>query len=106
MKLLTEKEEDDLTEVPSPKALNKLISRSEEEYALFQKIDKEDPPPQLLQEHELPDWLLTSYKSKDDDDDIIYGRGMRQRGEINYNIDASLKIDVSFYVAMKWFFFF
>ena len=87
-----------------------MISRSDEEFELFTKIDEQqkelrqqqwiergcsgDVPPMLMQDDELPEWLKVELKHKDEEEEqLFYGRGMRDRGTVNYN-DEALKIEV------------
>ncbi|KAM7357281.1 ATP-dependent helicase brm [Cochliomyia hominivorax] len=90
-------DEEEENEVPDDEMINMMIGRSEEEIELFKKMDierkKEDERlhpgrERLIDESELPDWL-----TKDDDEverwhtyeeDIILGRGSRQRKEVDY----------------------
>merc|ERR1712115_733705 len=76
--LRDEKDEDEENEVPDDDIVNQMISRSEEEFELFQRMDIErrrleaeagaDRKPRLLEESELPEFLLQD--DIDDDDDI------------------------------------
>jgi SWI/SNF-related matrix-associated actin-dependent regulator of chromatin subfamily A protein 2/4 len=54
-------------EVPDDETVNQMIARSENEFEQFQKMDfdrrKEETRPRLMDETELPDWLV-----KDDDE--------------------------------------
>merc|ERR1711997_140411 len=72
-----EDDEDEENEVPDEDVVNQMISRSEEEFALFQRMDIErrraeaeagaNRKSRLIEESELPEFLL---QSVDDDDDF------------------------------------
>jgi len=81
------REEQDEESLPSMKELNSMFARSEEEYKLFQEMDKQRGivKRNLITEEELPSWLQTDLSFEKDD--TVYGRGMRERSEINYNDD-------------------
>jgi len=61
-------EDEEENEVPDDETVNQMIARTEGEFELFQKIDLErrrqdsklgaDRKPRLIEEIELPDWLL------------------------------------------------
>merc|ERR1740131_365250 len=65
-----EDDEDEENEVPDEDVVNQMISRSEEEFALFQRMDIErrraeaeagaERKPRLIEESELPDFLVQS----------------------------------------------
>ncbi|KAF0993275.1 hypothetical protein HZS_5546, partial [Henneguya salminicola] len=56
----TEEEEN---EVPDDDTLNQMISRSEEEYEFYQKMDENFPKVnQLIREDELPSWIKESFE--------------------------------------------
>ncbi|KAK4337108.1 hypothetical protein RND71_043426 [Anisodus tanguticus] len=90
--------EEDENEVPDDETINQMIARSEEEFELFQKMDidrrREEAKavkrkPRLMEEVELPKWLLrddaeVERLTNDDDDDKIFGRGSRQRKDVDY----------------------
>jgi SWI/SNF-related matrix-associated actin-dependent regulator of chromatin subfamily A protein 2/4 len=98
-----EDEEENTDDVSSNKSINKMISRSEEEYKLFQTMDKDaqmiekqheertgQPPiPRLMTEEELPDWVKIDVKAQREAKAMVleesYGRGRRKRGTVNYN---------------------
>merc|ERR1712038_1744523 len=102
-------DEDEENEVPDDDIVNPMISRSEEEFELFQRMDIErrrmeaeagaDRKPRLLEESELPEFLLQD--DIDDDDDLeevtraqqdeIMGRGNRSRKEVTYHEQLSEK---------------
>ena len=102
-------DEDEENEVPDDDIVNQMISRSEEEFELFQRMDIErrrmeaeagaDRKPRLLEESELPEFLLQD--DIDDDDDLeevtraqqdeIMGRGNRSRKEVTYHEQLSEK---------------
>merc|ERR1712242_293190 len=104
-----EGDDDEENEVPDDDVVNQMISRSEEEFELFQRMDIErrrleaeagaDRKPRLLEESELPEFLLQD--DIDDDDDLeevarahqeeIMGRGNRSRKEVTYHEQLSEK---------------
>ena len=76
-----------------------MIARNEEEFELFQKMDvdrrrEEAKNPKrkarLMEESELPSWLLkddfeVEQLTNEESDDKIFGRGNRQRKEVDYS---------------------
>lgn len=97
-------EEDDEDDIPSYKQVNQMIARSDEEYVLFQQMDREyfenekiecekngtEPKQRLIQEHELPPWLLVDFdeqKALDNNLNEEYGRGRRKRNDVVYTED-------------------
>ncbi|XP_056642766.1 ATP-dependent helicase brm-like [Diorhabda sublineata] len=87
-------DEEEENEVPDDETVNQMLARNEEEFQLFQKMDMERKElekfgkPRLIQESELPEWLLKQGEEMDswglDDQDTILGRGSRQRKEVDY----------------------
>lgn len=91
-------EEEDENEVPDDETINQMIARNEEEFESFQKMDLDrrreeakNPKrkPRLMEEDELPHWLLkddaeVERLTNDDEEDKIFGRGSRQRKEVDY----------------------
>lgn len=74
-----------------------MIARSEEELEIFKKMDEDrkeietnDPKfkSRLIEESELPDWLVKEEEDVDrwdyEDEQAILGRGSRQRKEVDY----------------------
>lgn len=69
-----------------------MISRSEEETELFRQMDAErkatNPGPRLIQESELPDWLVKVDEEVQawgyEEEESILGRGSRHRKEVDY----------------------
>merc|ERR1712243_528709 len=83
-----------------------MIARSEEEFELFQKIDIErrradaelgdKRQPRLLEESELPDFLVQSTEDiemqeleEEQEKEVILGRGNRARKEVTYQEQLS-----------------
>lgn len=76
-----------------------MIARNEEEFELFQKMDLDrrreearNPrrKPRLMEEDELPAWLIKDDAEVErltnmEEDDKIFGRGSRQRKEVDYS---------------------
>jgi len=78
--------------------INEAIARTEDEFQRYQKMDKErkekeleywkkmgrkDPPPRLMTDDELPEWLKRDPDL--DEDNVQYGRGFRERPEVVYD---------------------
>lgn len=99
--ILHQDDEDDEeeNEVPDDETVNQMIARSEDEFHEFQKMDLERRreeanlgprrKPRLIEEAELPDWLVKDDDEVDrwayeEDDDKFLGRGSRQRKEVDY----------------------
>ena len=74
-----------------------MIARNEDEFKLFQDMDaarkieeaKEPEKGRLLQESELPSWLLkddfeVEQFTNEDCEDKVFGRGNRERKEVDY----------------------
>lgn len=97
-------EEDDDDDVPNSKQVNQMIARSDEEYALFQQMDKEmiqkekedwekrgitTPHSRLVQFEELPAWLQVDFDIKNSEREenmlVEFGRGRRKRSDITYS---------------------
>merc|ERR1711997_1370884 len=95
-----EGDEDEENEVPEDEVVNQMLSRNEEEFELFQRMDIErrraeaeagaNRKSRLIEESELPEFLL---QSVDDDDDFdeeeekkkqeeMMGRGNRSRKDV------------------------
>jgi len=106
--LKAEKNEDEegQDEVPTDKQINQMIARSEEEYKMFQQMDKQreakereaaklrglsEPVPRLLTDAEVPPEMkqtLAEHKEqKQRFAEESYGRGMRKRGAVSYADD-------------------
>ncbi|XP_053683433.1 ATP-dependent helicase brm [Sabethes cyaneus] len=87
-----EMDEEEENEVPDDEMINLMISRHDEELELFKKMDAErkaeETKPRLLEESELPDWLVKEDEEVDrweyEEDNSILGRGSRQRKEVDY----------------------
>ena len=90
--------EEDENEVPDDETINQMIARTEDEFELFQKMDIDrrreeakqlNRKPRLMEENELPKWLLkddaeVERLTHEDEDDKIFGRGSRQRKDVDY----------------------
>ena len=91
-------EEEEENEAPDDEWINGMLARSEEELEIFnrQDIDRRlreandpDNKPRLMEEDELPDWFRKTDAEIDlltaeDEDDRVFGRGSRQRKEVDY----------------------
>lgn len=94
-----EVDEEEENEVPDDETINQMIARNEDEFELFQKMDidrrREEArnprrKPRLMEEDELPGWLIkddaeVERLTHEDEDDKIFGRGSRQRKEVDYS---------------------
>ena len=114
--LLQESEEGDEEEdeVPDDEIINQMIARSEDEYNLFNRMDRErrhaearmaNRKPRLLEMSELPAWLTKDPKELEkailDQETLdLFGRGTRQRKEVDYSDSLTdkewLRVDHSF----------
>lgn len=115
--LQNRKDSADSNKVPDRSAVNKIISRTDDEFHLFEKMDKErderelqfwrdrgnksDPPPPLMTEDELPAWLQQDFEVPEEAS-LEYGRGMRSRTDVCYddNISDSKFTKVIFYYLL------
>ncbi|CAH1967289.1 unnamed protein product [Acanthoscelides obtectus] len=91
-------EDEEENEVPDDETVNQMVARNEDEFQLFQKMDTErkveeeklgpNKRNRLIQESELPDWLIKHDDEVDawglDESDALLGRGTRQRKEVDY----------------------
>lgn len=89
-------DDEEENEVPDDETVNDMISRSEDEFKLFQQMDidrrREEAACQsrLLDESELPEWLVKDEDEvealtfEEDEDKSLFGRGSRQRKEVDY----------------------
>jgi len=78
--------------------LNMLLARSDDEIAVFQRIDEEraqDPiygtapgcknMPRLMAENELPDLYMNEDNPEPEEDETVLGRGARERTRVKYD---------------------
>jgi SWI/SNF-related matrix-associated actin-dependent regulator of chromatin subfamily A protein 2/4 len=95
-----EQEEEEEQEVPDDEQVNRMISRTEEEFDLYQRIDMErisreamDPElrhkTRLTAEDELPPWLIKDEAEieqleLEEAEERLFGRGTRSRKEVDY----------------------
>ncbi|CAG5095187.1 Similar to brm: ATP-dependent helicase brm (Drosophila melanogaster) [Cotesia congregata] len=92
-------DDEEENEVADDETVNPMIARSEGEIEIFAKLDLErrreeaklgpNRKPRLLEEIELPDWLIKNDEeverlTYEEDDERYLGRGSRQRKEIDY----------------------
>ncbi|XP_030758143.1 ATP-dependent helicase brm-like [Sitophilus oryzae] len=100
-------DEEEENEVPDDETVNQMVARSVDEFELFQKLDLERRrdeaklgsarKPRLIEEKELPDWLVKEDDEVEslkndikvdpwnyDDPEAIMGRGTRHRKEVDY----------------------
>ncbi|GFS49742.1 hypothetical protein NPIL_418531 [Nephila pilipes] len=94
-----EVDEEEENEVPDDETINQMIARNEDEFELFQKMDLDrrreearnpNRKPRLMEEDELPAFLIkddaeVERLTNDEEDDKIFGRGNRQRKEVDYS---------------------
>ncbi|CAF1118722.1 unnamed protein product [Adineta steineri] len=94
-----EGEEGEEDEVPDDEIINQMIARSEDEYNLFNRMDRErrhaearlaNRRPRLLEMSELPAWLTKDPKElekaiQDQETLDLFGRGTRHRKEVDYS---------------------
>ncbi|CAF1935496.1 unnamed protein product [Rotaria magnacalcarata] len=95
----TEEGDEEEDEVPDDEIINQMIARSEDEYNLFNRMDRErrhaearmpNRKPRLLEMSELPAWLTKDPKELEktilDQETLdLFGRGTRQRKEVDYS---------------------
>ncbi|XP_042909871.1 probable global transcription activator SNF2L2 [Parasteatoda tepidariorum] len=100
-----EVDEEEENEVPDDETINQMIARNEDEFELFQQMDLDrrreearnpNRKPRILEERELPHWMVkddadVDRLTHDDDDDKLFGRGSRQRKEVDYTDSLSEK---------------
>eukprot|EP01088_Endostelium_zonatum_P011221 TRINITY_DN2514_c0_g1_i1.p1 TRINITY_DN2514_c0_g1~~TRINITY_DN2514_c0_g1_i1.p1 ORF type:complete len:1470 (+),score=521.14 TRINITY_DN2514_c0_g1_i1:62-4471(+) len=91
------------TDLPTDEHMNRLLARGDDEFGIFQEMDiarreaeemewkrnggKGPVPPRLMTRAELPDWMVRELSVEDNEGK--YGRGMRSRNEVNYNMDKA-----------------
>ncbi|XP_076289717.1 ATP-dependent helicase brm isoform X1 [Lasioglossum baleicum] len=93
-------EDEEENEVPDDETVNQMIARTEGEFETFQKLDLErrreeakfgpSRKARLLEEKELPDWLVKDDDeverwTYEEDEPGFLGRGSRQRKEVDYS---------------------
>ncbi|CAF0773868.1 unnamed protein product [Rotaria sordida] len=95
----TEEGDEEEDEVPDDEVINQMIARTEDEYNLFNRMDRErrhaearmpNRKPRLLEMSELPAWLTKDPKELEktilDQETLdLFGRGTRQRKEVDYS---------------------
>lgn len=82
------------TDVPSEREINRLAARSQEEFRIFEDMDKqrrqkENYRSRLMEEHEVPEWAYSAPDTKEDkaksfDQNSIGVLGKRRRKEVIY----------------------
>lgn len=95
----TDNDDENENEIPDDETINQMIARSEEEFEHYQKEDirrrqEMDDEKRLMTEDELPEWRKISEAevqriTDQEAEEKIFGRGSRQRKEIDYS-DHSL----------------
>ena len=95
-------EEEEDSEVPDDKAINEMLTRTDEETEIFEKMDEERASydracglrNRLIQESELPSFLLRDEEEiqkmneEKEFEEMYYGRGARERKQIDYGQDS------------------
>lgn len=91
----TDDDDENENEIPDDETINQMIARSEDEFELYQKEDikrrqETDDDKRLMSEEELPQWLLADEAEVErittqEAEEKIFGRGSRQRKEIDYS---------------------
>ncbi|XP_020911146.1 transcription activator BRG1 [Exaiptasia diaphana] len=93
-----ENSDEDESEVPDDETVNQMIARNEEEFELYQRMDKErrrqnmreGNRTRLIAAEELPQWILkddaeVERLTWEEEDEKLFGRGSRQRKEVDYS---------------------
>ncbi|XP_043204672.1 transcription activator BRG1-like isoform X1 [Amphibalanus amphitrite] len=95
-----EVDEEEENEVPDEETVNQMIARNEEELQIYQQLDLERRreeaklgtarKPRLIEESELPDWLVRDEAELDEltaeeDKEDLFGRGSRARKTVDYS---------------------
>jgi ATP-dependent helicase STH1/SNF2 len=110
--LKNDKEEDEEEdEIPNDEQINEMLSRTEDEFKIFQQMDQERYEREkrdekineivnytkidlstvkhvnyrLLQEYEIPEWI--HIKPEVIKEEELMGKGMRQKNKVNYRLD-------------------
>lgn len=91
----TDDDDENENEIPDDETINQMIARSTEEFEQYQEEDikrkqESDDAKRLMSEDELPGWLLIDENeveriTNQEADDRVFGRGSRQRREIDYS---------------------
>jgi len=91
----TDDDDENENEIPDDETINQMIARSEEEFELYQKEDikrrqEAEDDKRLMSEEELPKWLTIGEEeveriANQEAEEKIFGRGSRQRKEIDYS---------------------
>lgn len=91
----TEDDDENEYEIPDDETINQMIARSEEEFEFYQKEDMKrrqeiSDDKRLMSEEELPTWLTIGEEeveriANQEAEEKIFGRGSRQRKEIDYS---------------------
>lgn len=91
--LQNDEEDEEENEVPEDETVNQMLARTEEEFEQFQVMDKErastEPESRgLMQEIELPEWMLKEEESEEDGDEDaeeeLGDRRARSKKEVDY----------------------
>lgn len=76
-------------DIPSSEEVNRLIARSEDEFYMFQEIDRDrrtelGNKPRLITEEELPEWAYGNQEAPEEDDGEIAVGQKRKRRDVVY----------------------
>ncbi|KAF0973478.1 hypothetical protein FDP41_008182 [Naegleria fowleri] len=81
-------------EAPNDEQLNNMLARNDDEFEIFQNMDKEREQEvlkqhgritsRLMTEEELPEWIKDKEVEEGEAEEAEYGRGRRSRADINY----------------------
>lgn len=92
---ITDNDDENENEIPDDETINQMIARSEEEFEMYQKADtklkqESGDVKRLMAEDELPSWLTIDDAeveriTNQEAEDKLFGRGSRQRKEIDYS---------------------
>lgn len=94
-----EMEDEEENEVPDDETVNQMLARSEGEFEIYQRMDIERRreearqgtarKPRLMEETELPEWMSKDEEeverlTNEEEEERVFGRGNRQKKEIDY----------------------
>ena len=77
-------------DIPSAEEVNRLIARSEDEFYMFQEMDRDrrtvyGNKPRLITDEELPDWAYGNQEALEEDGDEIVVGQKRKRKDVIYS---------------------
>jgi hypothetical protein len=77
--IMTVKTEEVEEDVPTPEQLNAILARSDQEFDLFNEMDTQERQYKLMEEKDVPQWILDSQNEVEDPMDELLGRGLRNK---------------------------